>query len=107
MLHFNNLRYYVTPPLLDYWEHPTWLTIELGIFAGRLYFEYKEYDDLCRSLGLHTTKLSTNMDENPTQSEPSKCEIEDVDTSSAALQSLSFCSKPLTFLQKWLAMKRR
>lgn len=52
MLHFNNLMYYSLPRLPKNWKPPTWLTIELGIFAGRLYFEFGEYAALANYLGL-------------------------------------------------------
>lgn len=42
MLQFNNLDYYTLPPLPDGWRAPSWLKIEFGIFAGRLYFEFDE-----------------------------------------------------------------
>jgi hypothetical protein len=51
MLHFNNLRYHATPPLAQNIEVPTWLKIQLGIFAGRLYFEWNEYEELMEYLG--------------------------------------------------------
>ena len=43
MLHFNDPTYQAIPPLPDGWKAPTWLTIELGILGGRLYFEFEEY----------------------------------------------------------------
>lgn len=43
MLHFNNLTYYAIPPLPASFEAPDWLKIELGIFSGRLYFDWNEY----------------------------------------------------------------
>ncbi|KAL2353074.1 hypothetical protein BJ546DRAFT_147139 [Cryomyces antarcticus] len=51
MLHFNSLTYYAMPTLQTGWKPPTRLTIELGIFAGRLYFDFDEYSDLCKYLG--------------------------------------------------------
>src|SRR5436190_13431489 len=50
MLHFNGLGYYAVPALPARWKPPTWLTIELGIFAGRLYFQFEEYCDICKYL---------------------------------------------------------
>lgn len=47
MLHFNDLDYHATPPLPKGYSAPLWLKIELGIFAGRLYFEWDEYTELC------------------------------------------------------------
>ncbi|RAL03896.1 uncharacterized protein BO80DRAFT_487696 [Aspergillus ibericus CBS 121593] len=43
MLHFDNLDYYTIPALPSRSLLPVWLSFELGIFAGRLYFEYSEY----------------------------------------------------------------
>ncbi|KAA6409640.1 MAG: hypothetical protein FRX48_06252 [Lasallia pustulata] len=51
MLQFNGLDYYAIPNLPSGWEAPMWLMIELGILAGRLYFEFKEYNSLCQYLG--------------------------------------------------------
>ena len=42
MLHFNGLSYYVLPRLPDGYTAPDWLSIELGIFAGRLYINFPE-----------------------------------------------------------------
>lgn len=52
MLHFNNLMHYSFPRLPKNWKPPTWLTIELGLFAGRLYFDFGEYAALVNYLGL-------------------------------------------------------
>jgi hypothetical protein len=57
MLRFNGLSYYVLPRLPDYCTAPDWLSIELGIFAGRLYVNYGE----CSSLTdyLYTSRAET------------------------------------------------
>jgi hypothetical protein len=55
MLHFNDLNYHATPPLLPSTKVPLWLKIELGIFSGRLYFEWPEYEELLSYLGVKTT----------------------------------------------------
>jgi len=52
MLHFNNLDYHSTPPLPPTFKAPVWLKIELGIFSGRLYFSWDEYDKLCAYVGV-------------------------------------------------------
>lgn len=54
MLHFNDLSYHATPPLLPDTKVPLWLKVELGIFAGRLYFEWHEYKELLSYLGVQT-----------------------------------------------------
>lgn len=45
MLHFNDLKYYSIPTLPEHVEPSAWLMLELGLFSGRLYFEYSEYKD--------------------------------------------------------------
>lgn len=43
MVPFNQLRYYSLPPVPPKAEFPTWLKVELGILAGRLYTDYDEW----------------------------------------------------------------
>jgi hypothetical protein len=52
MLHFNNLTFHATPPLPPGFQAPIWLKVQLGIIAGRLYFEWNEYKELRIFLGL-------------------------------------------------------
>ncbi|KAJ4350053.1 uncharacterized protein N0V89_008674 [Didymosphaeria variabile] len=87
MLHFNNLNYHVTPPLPPNAKVPQWLKIELGIFAGRLYFEWPEYKDLISYLGVKT-------------------DIGEDDCLGEFSQN-TFVQKPLTFLHDWLAALRK
>jgi len=42
MLHFSALTYYALPALPGGHVIPHWLTIELGVFAGRLYLGFEE-----------------------------------------------------------------
>lgn len=79
MIHFNNLNYYSTPALTATWKAPGWLSAELGIFAGRTYFAYTEYAELCKVLG----------------------------NSDAKGESDKFTKKPLSFLQEWIAVRRK
>jgi hypothetical protein len=53
MLQFNRLDFHTTPPLPDGYQLPVWLRVELGIFSGRLYFEWDEYYELLGYLGLN------------------------------------------------------
>ena len=48
---FGGNNYFAAPNRPLGWEAPTWLTGELGFFAGRLYFEYNEYDNISQYLG--------------------------------------------------------
>ncbi|TGO44474.1 hypothetical protein BCON_0512g00030 [Botryotinia convoluta] len=52
MQHFNGLSYYVLPSLLNGYKIPEWLSIELGIFAGRLYINHIEYHAYTNGLHL-------------------------------------------------------
>jgi hypothetical protein len=81
-LHFNDLTYYATPPLPAGFECPTWLSVELGIFSGRLHFEWHEYDEIRSYLGLKQD-LSTDPDARP------------------------FAAKPLTPLHEWIDVRRK
>ncbi|KAH8728856.1 hypothetical protein GQ44DRAFT_723785 [Phaeosphaeriaceae sp. PMI808] len=42
MLHSSDLKYFALLTLLDSHVVPYWLTIELGIFTGRLYIDFEE-----------------------------------------------------------------
>lgn len=42
MVHFSNLSYYTLPPLPSGHRVPEWLSMELGIFAGRMYANFSE-----------------------------------------------------------------
>ncbi|MCJ1431212.1 hypothetical protein MMC27_000563, partial [Xylographa pallens] len=117
MLHFNNLTYYAMPPLPIGWKAPAWLTIELGIFDGRLYFEFEEYSKLQQYLGLRgddviRTEMSSDTmvpsEFDHIEGHPAKAadeaEAEALDPSDRAAPS--FTARPLSFLQEWLALKR-
>ena len=94
MLYFNNFKYYSVLSLLKDWEAPMWLRVELGIFAGRLYFDHLEYSYLLRYLGV--------------KEDASKIEGEETEDPAEQRQELTaFTCKPLTFLQEWLAVRRK
>jgi hypothetical protein len=115
MLHFNSLGYYALPPLPHGWKPPTWLTIELGIFAGRLYFEFEEYGELRKYLGFHEddAKILEDSDGAPRsiellETDGAAEEIADgLEMGTSARQAQSFTAHPLTFLQEWLAIRRK
>ncbi|KAH7082745.1 hypothetical protein BKA63DRAFT_433265 [Paraphoma chrysanthemicola] len=88
MLHFNNLDYYAIPPLPSKFKVPSWLKIELGVFAGRLYFDWNEYEEIMSYLGVQNLKTEIDDEKN-----------------TEALSS--FATKPLTFLHEWLAVRRK
>lgn len=115
MLHFNNLGYYAIPAMPAGWEPPAWLTIELGIIAGRLYFAFKEYGDLRKYLGfeekvakpkerLEDSVHSTELQETDRGADDTAEEEEII---ASTREELSFTPKPLAFIQDWLAVRRK
>ncbi|KAK6953357.1 hypothetical protein Daesc_005660 [Daldinia eschscholtzii] len=133
MMHFNKLTFYSMPPLPADWQPSEWLTTELGLFAGRLYFEFSEYDSVCRILGIDlsqsgideleldssetdsTEQYSTSAPENSSgetsQNSGEFREIVEVPLDEAKMKSKSLTptltSKPYTFTQEYLAVRRR
>ncbi|TGO40912.1 hypothetical protein BHYA_0029g00210 [Botrytis hyacinthi] len=88
MQHFNGLSYYVLPSLPHGCKTPEWLSIEVGIFAGRLYINFTEYPPLSDYLQLaHET----------TSSSPLNC----------AGDASIFTKNPIDFLSEWLTFRRK
>ncbi|KUL85151.1 hypothetical protein ZTR_06218 [Talaromyces verruculosus] len=88
MLHFDTLTYYALPGLPSGWTSPSWLAFELGILAGRLYFNYSDYDLLLEYIGV--------VENNESDSQGS---------SSSDAQAHS--KNTLAFLNEWLATRRQ
>ncbi|MCJ1350906.1 MAG: hypothetical protein MMC33_000887 [Icmadophila ericetorum] len=122
MLNFNDFKYYTVPALPPGWKAPTWLTIELGIFAGRLYFQYEEYGNLLRYLGFDEVAakiFDTEADGTVPQNATLYVKEEGFAGDDAAedetnrfqgkkpRETSSFTRRPLTFLQEWLAVRRK
>ncbi|PIG85815.1 hypothetical protein AARAC_009742 [Aspergillus arachidicola] len=71
MLHFSYLNYYAIPSFPTQCAIPYWLSLEVGTFAGRLYFAYADYTCLLQqvqpgpeeqtSKGLLTTRRTAQM----------------------------------------------
>ncbi|KAH8656605.1 hypothetical protein BGZ60DRAFT_384977 [Tricladium varicosporioides] len=87
MLHFNRLSYYVLPRLPNGYVAPDWLSIELGIFAGRLYTNFSECSPVANYLQL-TNKTSIN----PMQS---------------CTEQVGISKNPVDFLLEWLMVCRK
>jgi hypothetical protein len=130
MMAFNNLVYFSMPPLPEGWAAPPWLKTELGLLAGRLYFEWSEHEALCKFLGVQEdekTPDSMALDSSDDEEEEEEDTLasggeDDADnkeggdgdeaaTITAAPKkrqavTTSFSPRPLTFLQQWLAVRR-
>lgn len=111
MLHFDDFKYLAIPKLPADWKAPVWLKIEIGIYSGRLYFKYSEYEDLCNFLGVRHKIGPSGANEiayldgiDEGKDDIDECE-EDVTESTS--QRNIFTRKPLTFLQEYLAVRRK
>lgn len=108
MVVFDTLKFYSIPSLPDTWTAPSWLVRDLGIFAGRLYFDYEGQGRMiCEALGLPTpTSMvpapSTALTENDLWGElPYGEELQE------EKKGEPFSTDPLVFMQEWLAIRRR
>lgn len=115
MLHFNHLGYYALPSLPTGWKPPMWLAVELGIFTGRLYFEFEEYGELCKYLGLHgdgknipetSDDAAGSIDLHATDAAADDTP-DGAEVATSAQKPQSFTENPLTFLQDYLAVRRK
>jgi hypothetical protein len=88
MLHFNGLSYYVLPRLPVGHIAPDWFSIELGIFAGRLYINFPECAPLTKYL-----RLKDITDTEAPQSNSEHVGI--------------FTENPINFLLEWLTLRRK
>ncbi|CAK7266784.1 hypothetical protein SEPCBS57363_002268 [Sporothrix epigloea] len=86
MLDFSSLKYYSFPALPEDYTMPTWLPIQMGILAGRLYMNFDETMHMARYIGQPQTTEIVEDNENPVAEE--------------------FCSNPTTFLLEWLPLRR-
>lgn len=80
---FKNLNYYAIPSMAEADLPPSWLTSLVGLFAGRLYFDYSELETLRGFLGLRTDRDRVNGFVQP------------------------FTNQPVKFMQEWLALRWR
>ncbi|KAH7117537.1 hypothetical protein B0J11DRAFT_493133 [Dendryphion nanum] len=80
MLNFSNLSYYAFPRLPDNNTFPTWLTIELGILAGRLYMDFME----CAAVHMYLRTPTIPNEEVPMMT-----------------------TNSISFLLEWLALRRK
>ncbi|KAF2420579.1 hypothetical protein EJ08DRAFT_25307 [Tothia fuscella] len=111
MLHFDRLDYYSIPSLPSGWMAPTWLKTELGVFAGRLYFEFEEYANMCKFLGINEDDSRSSGGE-VTVGEGQidgtlDGDWEHVLNPAEEDKRPSFTAKPLTFLHEWLVVRRK
>lgn len=86
MLDFSSLKYYSFPALPEDYTVPTWLPIEMGILAGRLYMDFDEAMHMAQYIGQPQTTETDEDNDN--------------------LVAKEFCSNPTSFLLEWLPLRR-
>lgn len=107
MLIFDSLKFYSVPRLPDSWLAPTWLVRDLGIFAGRLYFDY---DSQCNAvyeiLGLTPPIPATALAIELTEMDLWR-ELPFEETAKEDTRQEAFSPHALVFMQEWLAIRRK
>ena len=113
MLVFDTLTLYTVPRLPDNWRAPTWLVRDLGIFAGRLYFDYgSQSRAVYRALGLPPPPVSSTVEEDLPVEELTEMDLwHELPFGDTPLrddiEEGPFCRDPLLFMQEWLAIRRK
>lgn len=110
MLHFNHLQYYGVPTLPKDWVAPDWLRLELGLYSGRLYFEYSEYRALLDHLSVAPEDgMEDALGEDLDATVDNKAELlaEVVPDSRSVERPDAWSQRPLAFMQEWLAIRRK
>jgi hypothetical protein len=102
MLHFGSLNFHAVPPLPLNWEAPMWLKLELGIYAGRLYFDFSEYHTILDMLGIQHSGGRIEVPEDEKDDNADSTE----EVPASAVRKM-FAKRPLTFLQEWLTLRRK
>lgn len=111
MLHFDDLYFYSVPALPPNWRAPSWLIHDLGIFSGRLYFRFEEYETLCGYLGLKwQSQAATFVKDGPAREllvddeDGDKIDHSPTDQKN---RQYPFTNRPLLFMQEWLTIRRK
>ena len=108
MLIFDTLTLYTVPRLPANWRAPTWLVRDLGIFAGRLYFDYHSQSRaVYRALGLPPP--ASAVEDVPVELTEMDLwhELPFGDAPRGDVEEGPFCRDPLLFMQEWLAVRRK
>ncbi|RSL82935.1 hypothetical protein CEP52_016836, partial [Fusarium oligoseptatum] len=95
MWQFNTLTYFTMPIREKNPAFPQWLSIEIGILAGRLYFDYSEYTSLVEWLGIRREAESPRDLVNRSSGE------------TVPVTRGLFIDQPLKFLLEWLTYRRQ
>lgn len=119
---FNSLKFFSIPQLPESWSAPPDLVVELGLFAGRLYFDWNEYPTVCKVLGIDENMDSKEEFTYTSTEHDTTSPAEESSTDAASVPALDgpaehktvvdlgptgFTSKPFTFTREWLSVRRR
>lgn len=107
MLPFDTLRLYTVPRLPTNWRAPTWLVRDLGIFAGRLYFDFNDQS--------HAVYQALGLPPPASKTEDLRVELTEMDLwhelpfgdGQQVTTQEPFSKNPLLFMQEWLAIRRK
>ncbi|KAG8361093.1 hypothetical protein FVEN_g899 [Fusarium venenatum] len=94
MWRFNTLDYFTIPSRDTTPVFPPWLAIEIGVLAGRLYFDYSEYADLVSWLGISQDEMPRPI--------PKASQLE-----TRRVTRGLFVDQTLKFLLEWLTYRRQ
>ncbi|CAL3972318.1 unnamed protein product [Diplocarpon coronariae] len=103
MLHFDNLKYFSIPDLPSGWRSPDWLRTEIGVYSGRLYFEYSDYNLILNFLGVH--ECSGRIEEIDCSNSDEGSKAKGGGNATNRSTPRGFARKPLSFMQEWLAVQ--
>ncbi len=107
MLPFDTLRLYTVPRLPAHWRAPAWLVRDLGIFAGRLYFDFKNQShSVYQALGLAPPAHSIE-DLSAELTEMDLWQLLPFGDPQMEIKEGPFCKNPMGFMQEWLAVRRK
>ena len=111
MLIFDTLDFFTVPALPNGWQAPPWLVRDLGIFAGRLYFDYETQCGLVyEAMGL------SHVIERPVSSHKKLTEMdlwqelafpEEQGIKEKNKPAKPFSPNALLFMHEWLAVRRK
>ncbi|KXJ89333.1 hypothetical protein Micbo1qcDRAFT_212713 [Microdochium bolleyi] len=114
-----SFKFYSIPALPQSWTPPSWLKIEVGLLAGRLYFDWAEYSEVCSFLGITAQGQGINDDYDDLEG-LTNFDSSELDPASSSVDPTSgsereqirqrpseLSPKPFSFVKEWLSIRRR
>lgn len=99
MTSLGRLTYYAFPSLPKSTKIPDWLTIEIGILAGRLYFDFTEHGAIVKYLQADRA--------NEAEGEGADADCRPTSLLVDGNTEVEFAKNPLAFVLDWLTQRRR